>query len=892
MRKASCLCVLMILYLHVQAQKKKIDNESHRSWVVLQDYGISGNGKFIWYKYGEEGNLRETVLQSVDGKYRRTFGGTIVPVFTADSRYFVAGIPEGMLIRDLAGSKDILLRNCRLVTAPLKGEGRWLCYQNTDTLFLKDLIAGKQLRWPLPKGSAARPPVFNDKGTVLLRWEGNKLHWMDLKSGREKMICTDGSATDFTFDAAGKQLAFTTQTGDEKIIRYYREGMDSAILHTTDASPGIDKAYRITYGAPSFTGNGKVLVFQLQRRPVAPASPDPSVLTSKVDVWHYKDEYLQSHQQDLAPGQKWKTFMAAAPVRGGRVMQMEYPDSVFVSGRSASLFLTMKENFFEENGIWNPGYKADYELVDVLSGQRSTILSGSPKKVGMTLSPGEKFACWYDSTLRNYLCYEIATGVTRNITHQISEPLFLEAERYWKGGTASASPFFYWLANDRALLISDRYDLWQVDPLGRIPPINITAGYGKKEKIRFHPAVPQEELLSIRPGKPVLLEAVNTNNQYRGFFTIPSGRSATPAPAGEMGPFIYAAFDLDFDVYPIPPDPIKAANANVYMFTRQSDTSAQNLVVLKDYKEMSVITSIRPQQAYNWMKAELVKWTTLDGKPCSGVLYKPEDFDPAKKYPVIFHYYETFSRNIYQFHKPSLSNSDLNIPWYVSNGYLVFTPDIRYTMGHMGESAVNSIVPAAGYLASLPYVDAARMGLQGHSFGGYETYYLITHTRLFAAAQAGAGIVDLVGDFAGGMGFGDRSRADVYVRGQMNMGVSLWERPDLYLKNSALLDADKVTTPLLILHNKKDGAVPFGQSLSMFISLRRLHKKVWMLQYDDEDHTLEDYANQRDFTIRQQQFFDHYLKGKPAPRWMTKGIPYKVKGIDSGLQPDPQSLTP
>jgi dipeptidyl aminopeptidase/acylaminoacyl peptidase len=272
-----------------------------------------------------------------------------------------------------------------------------------------------------------------------------------------------------------------------------------------------------------------------------------------------------------------------------------------------------------------------------------------------------------------------------------------------------------------------------------------------------------------------------------------------------------------------------------------------------------------------------------------GVLYKPEDFDPNRKYPVILHYYSRKSQEANTFHAPGRENGHLDIAWFVSRGYLVFTPDIHYKIGELGQSAVNSVVGAAKHLSQFSWVDAKKMGLQGHSLGGYETNYIITQTNLFAAACSSSGLSDIISNYLGFLGL--HTNHDWYENRICRIGATLWEKPDLYIKNSPVFQLDKVTTPLLTVANKNDLNVSFDQGVALFTALRRLGKKVWMLQYDEGDHGV-DGKSRIDYTLRMTQFFDHYLKGAPAPRWMTRGIPAKLKGIDNGLTLDAAGIEP
>jgi dipeptidyl aminopeptidase/acylaminoacyl peptidase len=273
----------------------------------------------------------------------------------------------------------------------------------------------------------------------------------------------------------------------------------------------------------------------------------------------------------------------------------------------------------------------------------------------------------------------------------------------------------------------------------------------------------------------------------------------------------------------------------------------------------------------------------FDGKMSEGLLFKPENFDPKKKYPVIFYFYERDADELFTYRSPAPSASTINIPWFVSNGYIVFDPDIHYKNGEPGQSAYNSVVSAARYLSKMPWVDSTKMAIQGQSWGGYQVAYLVTRTKMFAAAGSGAPVSNMTSAY-GGIRWGSGvTRQFQYEKSQSRIGKNLWEGRELYIKNSPLFFTDKITTPLLIMHNDKDGAVPWWQSIEWFTALRRLGKTAWLLQYNDEDHNLVERRNRKDLSVRMGQFFDHYLKGSPMPVWMKEGVPATEKGIEWGL---------
>jgi dipeptidyl aminopeptidase/acylaminoacyl peptidase len=273
----------------------------------------------------------------------------------------------------------------------------------------------------------------------------------------------------------------------------------------------------------------------------------------------------------------------------------------------------------------------------------------------------------------------------------------------------------------------------------------------------------------------------------------------------------------------------------------------------------------------------------FDGKMSEGILYKPQNFDPNKKYPIIFYFYERDADGLYSYRAPAPSASTINVPYFVSNEYLVFDPNIYYKTGEPGQSAYNSVVSAAKYLSKMPWVDSTRMGIQGQSWGGYQVTYLVTKTNIFRAAEAGAPVSNMTSAYGGVRWGAGISRQFQYEKTQSRLGATLWQRPDLYIKNSALFSADKITTPLLIMHNDADGAVPWYQGIELFTAMKRLGKKVWMLEYNGEDHNLVERKNRKDLSVRLSQFFDYYLKDAKPADWIKYGVPATQKGINWGL---------
>jgi dipeptidyl aminopeptidase/acylaminoacyl peptidase len=458
------------------------------------------------------------------------------------------------------------------------------------------------------------------------------------------------------------------------------------------------------------------------------------------------------------------------------------------------------------------------------------------------------------------------TRTTAQATRDIPFPVFNELDD--RPGPPGSLGIAGWTEDDTHLVVHDAWDLWMVDPAGADSPRNLTAGYGRTNEIRLRITWLDDER-TIRPGESLLLSAFHHPTKAAGFY-----RAAMDGSAPERVILDDVAFGgLE-----------KAADADRLLYTRRTFRDFPDLWVSDTaFRGERRLTEANPQQAeYTWGTAELVDWTSTDGETLQGILYRPDDFDPSRKYPMMVYFYERSSNSLHNYQVPSAGTS-INRSFYVSRGYLLFEPDIPYREGYPGESAMNAVIPGILSLVEQGFVDRERIGVQGHSWGGYQIAYMLTRTNLFAAAEAGAPVTNMTSAYGGIRWESGRVRQMQYERGQSRIGASLWEAQHRYIENSPIFTAYKVETPLLMLHNDEDGAVPWEEGIQFFVALRRLNRPVWLLNYNGEAHGLRQAHNQRDWAIRMQQFFDHYLIDAPPPVWMADGVPAVAKGRTLGL---------
>ena len=433
-------------------------------------------------------------------------------------------------------------------------------------------------------------------------------------------------------------------------------------------------------------------------------------------------------------------------------------------------------------------------------------------------------------------------------------------------------------ADRKSVVIADKHDLWLL-ALDGSTAVNMTLA-GAKSNLSFSIVGLGDDFSPQRldPSKPLLLSAENLKTRDTGFYRL------TPGEAPKLlvsGPRKYGA-------------PVKAKSADTLLFTAGTFRDFPDYYTADpDFRSVGRATDIEPRLGqYKLGSAELVSYKSADGAPLQGMLIKPDDFDPSKKYPMVVYIYEKLSQELHRHRLPTVGTS-ISPAFYASRGYLVFMPDIVYTQGAPGTSALKCVLPAIQEVVEKGFVDEERIGIQGHSWGGYQIAYLITQTTRFKCAAAGAPVANMTSAYGGVRWGTGLPRQFQYEQSQSRIGKTLWEAPLKYVENSPLFSADRVTTPLLMLHNDADDAVPWYQGIEYYLALRRLGKEVYLLNYNNELHGLRKRVNQRDYTVRMFQFFEHHLREQPAPEWMARGVAYKDRDAEKlGVQKLFGPLTP
>ncbi|ASE62705.1 S9 family peptidase [Chryseobacterium indologenes] len=688
----------------------------------------------------------------------------------------------------------------------------------------------------------------------------------------------EGDFSQLSFDEEGNQLAFVgTSSAQNDLVKLYQlyyfnlKGNKKEIV--TNDNTQMKKNWVISENRlPLFSKNGKQLYFGVAPKPIAKDTAMIANDHAVVDIWNYKDDYLQTIQLKELKNDLKKSYAA--------VMQTEKPDSFRnIDGEDLDTLRWVNEGNAEfalgitslNNRIpsqWEGATKKTYFLINNKTGERTEVVKNLNGSV--EVSPLGNYVVIFDKEKGKWLSYNVKTKQTLPLNDGLSVS-FVD-EEFDMPDFPSSYGIASWTNNDESVIIRDRYDLWEFFLKGSKKPRNITNGFGRKNKITFDTYDLDEDIKSLNRKSSIYLSAFDNTSKANGIFKTSIQSNVDPVKIQMENVWGYRNLQ-------------KAKNAEEYILVKESYTDSPNIFVTSDFSEQQKLSKTNPQQnLYNWGTDELVHWTTPKGNTSTGVLYKPEDFNPNKKYPMIVYFYEKLSDNLNRYVAPAPTPSRLNISYFVSNGYLVFTPDISYTDGFPGESAMEYINSGVEKLKQNSWVDGTKIGIQGQSWGGYQVAYLITHTNMYAAAWSGAPVVNMTSAYGGIRWTSGMNRQFQYEKSQSRLGKNLWEAPELYIKNSPLFTIDKVKTPVVIMSNDQDGAVPWYQGIEMFTALRRLGKPVWLLNYNGDDHNLVKRQNRKDIQIREQQFFDYYLKGAKAPVWMTKGVPATQKGKDWGFE--------
>lgn len=881
MKKTICLIMTCLACLVGQAQKRPLDAEAYGRWQRVADQDISDDGKWVLYRVvSQNGRDAGAPFQLYDTEHSQTFqlDRAENPTFLAQGKWLTYAT------RDTSVNGQDTTWILRL--SDMK-KTCWERQERFSPIGHSDLILWKQ---PIPD-SNGQPGTFrrfvfgnivtgdtvaidsvynytlynNNRSIVFVKKMGN---YHALLAGALKGPYRflhnhpQEHVSGFTLNEKTGSGTFSVRS-DSLIYAYSLKGEKTLLFRRSDI-PLPDGMWASNL---NLSKDHSYVTYEMRplAPPVEPEFPEKDA-SFDLQLWTWNEEIPPSRQE----------------IDGFRARR-EYPKYVYYLKNRANVcladagagelswgniggggkyILLLDEEPYRSYMDRRENLHCDIWAVDRFTGERKLLFSDQAE--GPVWAPGGKYALIFRSQQKQWYKFDACTGNVEDLTSSVG--VAFHQEDHDKPCPPASYGIAGWLPGGTQVLLNDRYDWWLFDLTGKQVPRCYTQGYGRKHhiSIRLLRANFDPQVIDIRTS--LLVETFNHSDKREGIARL--------NPGGKLhflvnSPHKYTVYKLSED-------------QKACIFTRQNFCESRDLWwSTMDFSRPQQVTHINScQSEYLWGKARLVGWINGAGKPNQGILYLPENYDSTRLYPTLVQFYETHTEEIHIYHAPAFSMAMADVATYVSHGYAVFMPDVHFTVGNPGQSTCDAVISGVQMLIDKKIADPARIGLQGHSWSGFQASYLVTKTDIFCCANIGAPITDMVSGYVGVRNGSGLIRFFMYEDTQSRMGKSIWEAKEAYLRHSPLLEADKITTPLLIFHCDGDEAVAYEQGRALYLAMRRLQKPAWLLNYKGDGHFLGNPAAQRDWTIRMQQFFDHYLKDAPMPRWMKEGINIRERGHD------------
>ena len=633
---------------------------------------------------------------------------------------------------------------------------------------------------------------------------------------------------------------------------------------------GIPEGWVVSkFAKLNFSDNGALLYFGASPVPQQTDTTKLAANRPNVQVWSYDEPVQYTVQSYNLKTDLKKNYTAVYHLNSGKVVQLSteaLPDFEAGITGNGDYALISDSRKYSNSSMWEGRTRSDYYSVNLATGAQKLVSEAD--YTTYKVSPAGKYAYGYNETDSCWYTISLADGVRHRITTPATFIAWDEEDDHPDYPMAYGAEG--WTEGDAALLLRDRYDIWQFNPMGSTAPICLTKN-GRKTNIQYR-CVNLDKDQKFLDTSNMLLHGFNVVTRDAGYYSLTTKKGKTTVTPLHQGAFMLR-------------DICKAKDCNTLVYTEETYTQFPDLIAtdLTFAKRTRITEGYKQQEQFKWGSVELVSWTNSRGVKLDGMLFRPANFDANKKYPMIVNFYERYSETLHNYHMPQPGRSTVEYHLYDSNDYVLFCPDIRYSVqGTPGEDCYDCVMSGIEMVVNKGFINEKAIGAQGHSWGGYQVAYLATRTNKFAAIESGAPVVNMFSAYGGIRWGSGLARAFQYEHTQSRVGGSPWEVPELYKANSPLFNIDKVTTPILIMHNDQDGHVPWYQGIEYFVAMKRNHKPCWMLNYTGEVHWPLTMPNRIDFQRRMKQFFDHYLQGAPMPQWMSEGVPAVKQKFELG----------
>ncbi|HLR76983.1 MAG TPA: prolyl oligopeptidase family serine peptidase [Balneolaceae bacterium] len=905
--------MLLIFPKISNGQNKKLTFDDIMRWKDVSNAVVSDDGNWLAYNVWPDRGDGYVQIRNIDNDTQYTISLGKYPTIAGNSKWVGAYI-EPELAKKIKADKDKPKRGLALLntesgktikidsvkTYRFSNDGRWAAvhiYKNKadgkktkknkysgSEMLLLNLSNGKKYHIPDVREAAIDSAsnyiayaVADSAGT------GNGLYYRDLKEKtfrQQKITAQENEVfANLSWNNKKQRLAFTQapldttyQTGNAR-IKLWNPTKNKVLtlvkpseiekgwtLRTNNNLEWSDDGNRLFFGLmPQFIVNIRQRNKKEEKSDSIDIYDRGQILDQKkLDIWSYKDTLIKPNAKKIWNRRKNQTYRAVYHTAKENWIQLADKQMPKIKvNQNNEVALGYSNVPYLSERAWNRTLR-DYYVVNLKTGKRKRV--AKRLRYSAKLSPDGKYVLFYKD--QEWHLYNIKKDLYRNLTGNIKEPFYnVEFSR-----PSSPPPYGVggWIRGDKEVLIYGRYNIWKFST-DKNEAVNLTED-GKERNIQYRIVQTEPNRHFFEPDEKILLRGFYHHKKTYGFYTLELDETGTDQRLETKHKYNFIA---------------KADSSDRFIYTRESYDEYPNIWVSNgmNFDETHRITDfhLHLHDKYNWGHAELISWTNLEGQELQGALIKPDDYDNDKKYPMIVYFYAgSFSNRAYEFN--NITNDDRpTLPQYASNGYLVFLPDIKFTVGSPGFSSTKSLLPGVLKLIESGIVDKDKIGLHGHSWGGYQTAFIVTQTDLFSAAVAGAPVANMTSAYSGIRLGSGMARQYQYEKGQSRIGGSLWEYPERYIENSPVFYADRINTPLLIMTGDKDTAVPWYQDIEMFLAMRRLGKKSILLQYNNEPHHLQKYANRLDYAIKMKQYFDYHLLDKGSPKWILKGSPYYGK---------------
>jgi len=898
------LVIILCSASTVFAQKQKLEPEDYGQWQRIGSTEFAPNGN--WFAYTID-------LQDGDGwlnlkKVRSDSTGTYTfmhgerPAFSEDGKWaaFLIGMSEDkeeklkkqdkqpknkLAVMNLATAKVDTFFN--ISSFEFSGNGNFLAikkYKPNGVKTGSDIILRNLQTGTNQIIGNVGDHAFSEEGRFLAVMIdasdklGNGVQLYNLSENSIRVL--DSDTTDYShlvwhedepslaFMKAQEEDNYEDKTYNIYAFKNLDENAGKKVFDQRNSSRFPDDMRIVDYRKPQWSEDGERLFFGIQewekkkkdsmkKDAKQDSSMADSTDTKKIDkdldptnveVWHWKDAQIQPRQELMAGQDRRKNELSVWHLNDNKFVQLGTENTEFMQPTGDQEHVvaydpTPYEPAFEET--WQDAY-----LIDVTDGSRDKILT---KTEYARTSPEGNYVLYFKD--QNWWTYDIDDETHTNITESIDTRF----QNYKSvSGRNAARPFGTgrWAEDDAWVLIYDEYDAYKVQPDGS-GAIKVTNGKNDNIQYRQRRIFTEEDY--IKDGQPIYFSMYGDKTKNRGYARL--------TPDNDLEQLVYKPAMLSrLD---------KAKSANKFVYQLQTATDSPDFYFAdKDFDNPIALTNTNPQQEnYHWADDELITFTNDRGEELQGRLLYPANYEPGKKYPMITYIYEKRSQTMHSYSAPS-RKSPYNFRRFSSEGYFVFQPDITYKLRDPGVSAVESVVPAVQKVLDTGMIDEEKVGLTGHSWGAYQTTFIVTQTDMFNSAVAGAPLTNMISMYNSIYWNTGTTDAKIFETSQGRFPEPWWKDRQNFVENSPIFNLEGMNTPLLVEFGTDDGAVDFNQGVELYNTMRRMQKPFAMLVYEGENHGLAREENQIDYATRAFEWHEHFLLGKEAADWITEGLPY------------------